>query len=48
MLDLSLFVPMITDIVKLASGLAFIMFGVRIGFRVILNAAEGRWHDIWA
>ena len=48
MLELSLFVPMITDIVRLAAGLAFIVFGVRIGFRAILNAAEGKFHDIWA
>lgn len=47
MVDFQTLLPMLTQAIGLAAALAFVMFGVKLAFRVILNAAEGHWHDIW-
>ena len=44
MIDFTYLLPFLTRCIELASALAFIMFGVRLGFRVILNAEANSMH----
>lgn len=47
MITLEYLLPFLTRCIELAASLAFIFYGVRMGFRAIINAAEGHWYDIW-